>query len=292
MSDPVNDLKHQLLAAAERRQGHDAVRAGHGWLRGHSGPSRLVVAVATLPIAAALALVFTAPWNSSPGFLERAEAALTPPAGTILHRKWELTSTSTDLACTATRGPNEIWIDQIPPYRYRVLLNDFPPDPGAADPRVLACSSGTPSELGGTFDPAETLRFVPPNALVVNPLRFVWSVDPVKSLREAISSGRAHAEGTTQLDGRTVERIRFDPPASCPVSDCTRESYAYVDPETFYPVQLEGPGAIIPPGGPAVRLDMVERILTFEYLPRTPANLALTDIRAQHPDATTTGETP
>ena len=26
--------------------------------------------------------------------------------------KWELTSTSTDPACTVTHGPNEIWIDQ------------------------------------------------------------------------------------------------------------------------------------------------------------------------------------
>jgi len=35
-----------------------------------------------------------------------------------------------------------------------------------------------------------------------------------------------------------------------------------------------------------VQLRIVERILTFEYLPRTAANLALTDIRAEHPHAT------
>ena len=35
-----------------------------------------------------------------------------------------------------------------------------------------------------------------------------------------------------------------------------------------------------------VRFHFVLRTLTFEYLPRTDANLALTDIRAQHPDAT------
>ena len=32
--------------------------------------------------------------------------------------------------------------------------------------------------------------------------------------------------------------------------------------------------------------DVVGRYLTYEYLPRTEANLALTDIRAQHPGAT------
>ena len=31
---------------------------------------------------------------------------------------------------------------------------------------------------------------------------------------------------------------------------------------------------------------VVVRYLTFEYLRRTDANLALTDIRAQHPNAT------
>jgi hypothetical protein len=43
-----------------------------------------------------VALLLTAPWSSSPGFLQRAEAALTPPAGTVLHMKWQLTTTSTD----------------------------------------------------------------------------------------------------------------------------------------------------------------------------------------------------
>ena len=288
MSDPVRDLKQELLAAAERQQGHAAVRAARGRLRWHSGPNRRLLAAAALPVAAAAALLVTAPWSNSPGFLERAEAALMPPTGTIVHQKWELTSTSTDPACTVERGPNEVWIDQRPPHRYRVLLNDFPPNPGIADARTLACASGTASELGGTLDTGETLRFVPPNALTVNPLRFVYPIDPVANLREAISGGYAHDEGKTRLDGRTVQRIRIDAPADCPVPDCSREpSYAYVDPETFYPVRFESPNAgINPPGGPFVRLHMVERILTFEYLPRTPANLALTDIHAQHPDAT------
>jgi hypothetical protein len=294
MSDPVGDLKQELLAAAERQQGHAAVRPGRGrlrghsgrTLRGHSGRTRLLLAAATPPIAAALALLVSAPWNNSPGFLERAQAALTPDAGTILHEKWEVTATSTDPACTVTHGPNEIWIDQTPPHRYRALLNGFPPDPDV-DARALACSSGTAAELGGTFDTQQTLRFVPPDTLSVSPLGFVFPLDPVTDLREAISAGRAHDEGKTQLAGRTVERIRIDPPSVCPGRTCPREpAYAYVDPDTFYPIELHGPGAIAPPGGPVVRLHMVMRTLTFEYLPGTPANLALTDIRAQHPNAT------
>jgi hypothetical protein len=274
MSDPLRDLKHELLAAAERRYGHAGVRRAR--IR-----FRLLLAAATLAIVAAAALFVTAPWSNSPSFLARAEAALTPPAGTVLHMKWELTSTSTDPACTVTRGPSEIWIDETPPHRYRVLLNDLPPEPGNADPRVLACASGTPAELGGAFDTGETLRFMPPNTLRPNPLRFELPVDPVTWLREAISAGQAHDEGKTQLDGRTVERIRIDAGSAA-----GEPGYAYVDPKTFQPVETDGPGAIVFPGRPIVRLRIVERFSIFEYLPGTDANLALTDIRRQHPNAT------
>jgi hypothetical protein len=288
MSDPISELKHELLAAAERQHGHAAERAGGRRLRRHLGRNR-VLAVATLPIAAAVALLFTAPWSNSPSFLARAEAALTSHGGRILHQKWEVTSTSTDPACTVKRGPNEIWIDQTPPHRYRVLLlNDLPAEPGVGDPRGLACASGMAAEFGGTRDSFETLRFVPPNTLVPWRLRLAFVLDPVTRLREAISAGTAHDEGKTELDGRTVERIRIDPPSDCPLPSCPREpSYAYVDPETFHPVETRGPGFIALVGGPVVaRLHLVARILTYEYLPRTEANLALTDIRAQHPNAT------
>ena len=53
--------------------------------------------------------------------------------------------------------------------------------------------------------------FVPPDTLSFAPLQFHIPYDPVTMLREAISAGHAHHDGTTQLDGRTVERIRIDP---------------------------------------------------------------------------------
>jgi hypothetical protein len=258
-------------------------------------PGYSALALVALAAATATALLVGTPWNDSPGFLAKAQAALAPRAGKILHEKWEVTVTSTDPACTVTRGPNEIWIDQTPPYRYRALLKGFPPDLARADPRALVCSIGTAVELGGTR--MQTLMFVPveaaaagsvlpPNKLSASPLHYMHPLDPVTELREAIAAGRAHDEGKTQLDGRTVERIRIEPPSDCPDPNCPRESsYAYVDPETFYPVQLESPHGYIVLGS-VVRFHFVMRTLTFEYLPRTAANLALTDIRAQHPDAT------
>jgi hypothetical protein len=208
--------------------------------------------------------------------------------------KWEWTSTWTRPYCTVIRGQGEVWVDGTPPHSYRLLLNDRP-DPTNADPDELACSLGKTSEYGGTYRSTQTLRFVPPNTLSVERQRFRFELNPAADLRAAISTGRAHDEGKTQLDGRTVERIRIDPPSNCPaLANCPREpEYLYVDPETFYPVEVVATVSQVEiVGGPGtssyshVRVRDVARILTFEYLPRTAANLALTDIHAQHPNAT------
>jgi hypothetical protein len=165
-------------------------------------------------------------------------------------------------------------------------VNAFVPQeqPGS-DLRALLCLPGTLSELGG--DSQRTLVFAPPNTLRDVPGQVRLTGNPVETLRDAISEGRAHHEGKAQLDGRTVERIRWDAPPDCPVSGCLADpTYAYVDPETFYPIRIESPhGYAMVPGRPVERADVVVRYLTYEYLPRTGANLALADIRAQHPNA-------
>ena len=279
VSDPVDDLKRELLAAAARRQGQAPV--GRRRLRGHAAGHRLPLAAATLTIAAVPALLLTSPWGTSPGFLEQAEAALRAPAGTILHVKWELTSTSTEPACTVSHDAGEVWVDQAPPHRYRALMSTRPLD--------AACSSGSVEELGGTFDSGETLTFRPPNTLDSTRTRFSHPVDPVADLRESISAGTAHAEGRTEVDGRTVERIRIDPESTCAFPACPREPfYWYVDPKTFHPVAAEGAG-VAGPVDEASPIHVVVRYLAYEYLPRTAANLALTDIQAQHPNATESG---
>jgi hypothetical protein len=50
------------------------------------------------------------------------------------------------------------------------------------------------------------------------------------------------------------------------------EAFAYVQPATLHPVEIVYGGEIY-------------RFLAYRYLPASAANLALTDIRAQHPRA-------
>ena len=232
-------------------------------------PGYSALALAALAGATAAALFLSTPWRGSPGFLARAQAALTEDPGTILHAKWDESWTSTDPTCSVERGPNEIWIDQAPPHRLRARL-ERPAPSGDTPPtaRTLVCSNGRLFELHGSAPTGWKFSAV-------------FAGDPVTALRDAISEGRAHDEGATQFHGRTVRRIRVDPPSDC-YEACPRppeRSYTYVDPESFYPVAESGfmslrtDRAGKPPSH--ARFEVLRRYLTFEYLPRTGANLAL-----------------
>jgi hypothetical protein len=233
MSNRIADLKHELLAAAERQhEQHAAADAGRRRfarvLRAvRRRPGRTTLAFAAVAGAAAAALFVSSPWQTPPGFLERAQAALTSTEPSILHMKWD-----TWAGTVADCSPEEIWLDQQPPsYRYRFLVDEprYFFDAGA---RKAVCIGEPPIEFGGTQTTFDTLEFRPPNMLVPVDLKAMFPVDPVANLREAIGAGRAHDEGTTGLDGRTVRRIRTDPLPSCPnfAPGCPRRpSYVYVD---------------------------------------------------------------
>jgi hypothetical protein len=282
MSDPVRELKRELLAAAERQ--HLAAHAGPGQ-RSHRRRNRLLLAAATLAIAAAASLLSTTPWSASPSFVERAEAALRPPAGSILHQKWFVTTTSDAFGCTVRHRPNESWLDQAPPHRYRIVLN-VPPPP-ATSRLALACGNPKGPELGGTLDSPTAFEFVPPNTLLPRS-RIGLPIDPVADLRQRLAAGTAHEAVRSTAWGRTVKLIRLDPKPGCAPQGCPWQPSGWaVDPETLQPVGMGGIVRIREPGGRFIRLRFVGRFLAYEYLPRTAENLALTDIRAQHPDATT-----
>ncbi len=150
-----------------------------------------------------------------------------------------------------------------------------------------AGSSGVPSTL--TYVPPDELWsarfFVSFGAPLPGPNAEVDETvaDPVSELRAAIAEGRAHEAGTVQIEDRTLERIAFDPPtAGTPTRLVDPQyvyshTYAYVEPETLHPVEIDLNG-------------MYYRILSYEYLSATAANLALTSIQAQHPTATVLAE--
>jgi hypothetical protein len=283
MSDPVRELKRELLAAAERQHRRTAPDTGRS---GGSHPRRnrlLLAAAAAAAVAASLLL--TTPWTSSPSFVERAEAALRPPAGTILHQKWVVTTTSVAFGCAVRHRPNESWLDQVPPHRYRILLN-VPPPP-ATSRLALACGNPMGPELGGTRDSSTAVEFVAPNTLLPRS-RVGLPIDPVADLRQRLAAGTAHEVGRTTWQGRTVERIRLDREPGCASRGCPWAPFLnwYVDPDTLQPVGMQGIGGIGTPGR-SIRLRVVVHFVAYEYLPRTAENLALTDIRAQHPNATT-----
>ena len=299
MRDPIADLKHELLAAAERQQRHAAaVGAGRRRLRVSLSRNRLLLTAATVAVAAATALFFTAPWKTRRGFSgERRRRSRRPP-GSILHMKWELTPTSTDPTCTVTHGPNEIWIDQTAPHRYRVLLTILRRR-RSARARVLG-------EAASSWDVRSVARrLLRPRKPADPQVRaaehaerqhgaVVYPVDPVKDLRERSAQDAHMMRARRNLTGARSRRIRIDPPSGCPdPSGCPRKPiYAYVDPETFFRSKSSARTAesSLYPANPSCDFHMVTRYLTFELLPRTDENLALTDIRAQHPDATESTE--
>jgi hypothetical protein len=253
-------IRHELQAEGRARSNGWSARVLHAMRR----RPRRVLALAAVAGATAAALFVSSPWKSSPGFLEEVRAAITPGAGTVLHVKAIITD---DIAarCKVTWPPVEYWIDQTPPYHHR----GFDATKGED-----ICEPGAQVELGGDLISKQVLVFRPPNTLAVvpgYPIDADFGPDPVANLRRAIDNGTAHHEGRTVLDGRTVERIAV----GCnPDTTTCSPVYAYVDAETFHPVRMVyGDGRF------------TSDYVNYEYLPGTPANRALADIRAQHPDA-------
>ena len=277
---------------------NDAVQRRHGAYAPGRRLRAIAIVLAVIVGAATVALFVSAPWKSSPGFLERAQAALTGPADTVLHYKWTETLTSVEFGCSTT-GTGEMWIDQTAPHQYRGIFPTFGADSpgdvmarGHADPCLQRTQSrGDRRRARRAVD--EHVRPAGHDQRGDGNLPLcVRSRRSVPRPRPPGAGQRPRARrGEDELDGRTVQRIRLDPlpPSGCAGSSCPppRPSYADLDPEMFDPVQVETPDGftLVVGDGRFVVLDTVQRFSTFEYLPRTPANLALTDLRAQHPEA-------
>jgi hypothetical protein len=98
--------------------------------------------------------------------------------------------------------------------------------------------------------------------------------DPIAEVRQRLDEGRARVLGTAQVNGVDTYKIQF---AEKDGGFTSQSLVAYVDQHTYRPVLLSDPQR----NGTVVTL----RVVTFEYLPATSANLQSLSLAARHPGA-------
>jgi hypothetical protein len=232
-------------------------------------PSRRVgVVLAILAGAVALALTVTTPWDGGPGVVERAQAALVQPPGTVLHVKWTDTWSENTVS-------TEAWLDSRG--RFHGFVND--------------ASTGQRVEIGGSRELRQSVTYDPAtNSIGIFLAGQAYALeDPVAALRKQLAEGTAAADGEATIGGRRVKRIRLQLVGL----DCKPVvHYLFVDPKTYRPVEYrvivfgsKGSGPAPNATVTSTRMKLVRRFLTYERLTATPANVRLTDIRAAHPTA-------
>ena len=210
---------------------------------------------------AALALALTTPWSGGPSIVDRAQAALATPPGTVLHVKWR--DTFTDNLGHVNDDVTDAWMD----------------DRGRWHGFVTDARTGRRVEIGGTHDLRQSVEYDPATNSIgwglVTGGAYAFG-DPVDVLRRELAEGTATAMGRATIHGRSVDRIHL----RLVGVDCKPVvHYLFVDPETYEPVEYRV--TVFIPN----RVRLVRRFLTYARLPATTANLRRTDIRAAHPTA-------
>jgi hypothetical protein len=231
-------------------------------------PRRLVVRtvlVAAGAVAVALGVLSVLP-GSGPSVVERAAAALTVSDGSILHVVQVGTATNPD-GVTATMRV-ETWEQSTSPYDRRDIT--------VGGNRRL--ESGSENDQAELYDPAANTLYVPQV-----PATGATSGKPVAGKPQApaerasgdrykekilslLASGELHEDGHVTVQGRDAIRL---------VSEDGSVQLS-VDAGTYEPIEWRDTA-----GG----WTAVAQFPTYEHLPSTDANRALTSLRAQHPSA-------
>lgn len=255
-------------AGRARRAVADVIAREQRRPRARLGSRRVAVAGALAVAAAALAVSLVAPWSGGPGVVERAAAAIGAPPDTVLHLRVAGVSTDLGTGAVVHRGTTELWLAGAAPHRFRGFF-DLP--------------FGTSTiEAGGSSASIDALVFhADTDTLDTHRLQMEVPGDQLDGVRAALADGRAVDEGRVELDGREVLRIAVHGLGP----EGTDATY-YADPQTYAPVETVSDGFLVN-GAKRYHVRLVQRFLAYEYLPATPANLKLADIRAMHPDAKT-----
>lgn len=226
-----------------------ASRAG----RRRGVPPLLLAAMASAPVVAAIAAVLvigsigqSATATANAAIIRHTDAALAPPPDKILH--------------TEVRGGGfvaEWWQMTSPPY-------SFLGDKGPVGSTPEQASDATTTSY---WDPSTNTIHTAPST---SPTTLS---DPLAEVRQALRDGRARVLGTKELDGHPTYEIQFAEKTGFD----SQSLIAYVDEHTYRPILLSDPQR----DGTVVQL----RVVAFEYLPETAANLRNLSLTGRHPTA-------
>jgi hypothetical protein len=148
------------------------------------GVPALLAAGAATAAALVLATGSQTP-SANAALLHRVAAALTPPAGTILHEQAEITIPG------QAAQPFELWAQADSPHAYRVVKWGHEGSWNGSSFSSYDAGSNTVTtvtEAGPSHDPT----------------------DPAATLRSLVQSGQAVVEGTTTLDGVRAYKLTVD----------------------------------------------------------------------------------
>ncbi len=254
------------------------VRARARWSWRRYGLWRPTLLVAAVAVASAVALGVTTPWRGGPTILQRASAAIrTPTPAQVLHMYY---NEKTGGCCRVLSGlDTELWAQGSAPRHFRVVFPgvEAPFDEGGGSfDRRSGWSGFRYDSRTNTLEPLHTGSHVAKGEF-----------DPVAIVRGALAAGTAHAAGSAVVSGKKAVRIEL---TALDRQGTRGTAVYYVDPKTYRPIGIDCPQLVElrlpfePVFGNGI-YNVRVRFSVFEYLPATPENLELANIRAMHPTA-------
>jgi hypothetical protein len=209
-------------------------------------PATAVIAFAALVFAGSLG--GSEPSLAAAAIIHRADEALSMPPHQILH--------------TEVVGDGfgaETWQLTSPPYSAL----------GMKGPLGHEQESASTATTASFYDPATNTI----HESAATKQRSGAVGDPLETVRADLADGSARLLGSTVTDGTPTYKIEFAENGGFGAGSLI----AYVDRRTYRPILLSDPQR----NGGVVQL----KIVTFQYLPATPANLRLLTLAARHPGA-------
>lgn len=243
--------------------------------RGRSRLFRVAVPL-VVAVAAVVAVVLVAPWQSGPALVPAAEAArvlkgtlavLAPRAGWVFHERVQLDEV---VPGTTDRrvGVREFWIVNHPPYRFRQITTNV----GFRGTIESGGTAGSP--VGYVFDAnTQTIYRSPLDGRLIVPAQLAsasWRL----SIQRDVRAKQARVLRRTVVDGRSAYEIEWFL-AQSPLK-------LYVDAATYAPIKLDFPGLNYLDGHWWVAS---EHFAAYGYTRPTKDTLTLTNIVALHPSA-------